>query len=94
MAADSRTQIILAVIGLVGVLGAAAIANWPKSNPNPKPHEGTFGEVSTTCKYSSGPKSGQTQFFPPDSPGLTPGRVGYSCTDGMGSSGVGVPNAE
>lgn len=54
--------------------------------------ENSGDNTSTTCKYNSGPKAGQIQYFPPDTPGLRPAQVGQSCTDGMGSWGVAIPD--
>jgi hypothetical protein len=49
-------------------------------------------QISTTCRYRSGPKAGRTQYFRPDTPGLTPARVGQPCHDGQGSVGTAVPD--
>jgi hypothetical protein len=43
--------------------------------------------MSFTCKYTAGPKAGQTQNFA-GVPGVAPAPVGAPCTDGQGSSGV------
>lgn len=54
--------------------------------------EGSSNSMSTTCRYTMGPKSGQTEYFDPRTPGLRPAMVGQPCTDGMGSYGSAVPN--
>ena len=50
------------------------------------------GGMTTTCGYSMGPKSGQVQYFHPNTPGLRPVMVGQSCTDGKGSWGTAIPD--
>jgi hypothetical protein len=60
-----------------GSLGIA-IAGDAKSLPT---------RMSLICKYTAGPKAGQTQNFA-GVPGITPAPVGAPCTDGQGSSGV------
>lgn len=111
MEKSSATQIILAIIALVGALGAALLSNWDKFNSKTEtsttPAEQTPAndvtqnsaislkknpQVSTTCRYTSGPKTGTIEFFPLNTPGLTPGLVGYPCTDGVSSNGLGIPN--
>jgi hypothetical protein len=54
--------------------------------------EDTGSTTSTTCRYTMGPKAGQTQYFRPGTPGLVPAYVGGPCTDGMGSIGTAVPD--
>jgi hypothetical protein len=44
---------------------------------------------SLTCRFTYGPRSGQTIDFS-NVPGATPARIGASCTDGQGSWGVAV----
>ena len=46
--------------------------------------------MSLTCKFNSGPRSGQTFDFS-HTPGATPAPIGASCTDGAGSYGVAQP---
>jgi hypothetical protein len=89
MDATAKTQITIAAMGLVGVIGAALIANWV----------GLFGGkpttavgYSTTCKFTVGPRAGSTQYYPPNAPGLTPAVVGGPCTDGAGSIGYAIPD--
>lgn len=48
--------------------------------------------ISTTCRYTSGPKAGKTHYFPPTQQGLVPAFVGSPCMDGQGNSGVAVPD--
>ncbi len=93
---DGKTQIVVAVIGLVGVLGAALIGSGALSS---RPDRRTAAAVetsgpqfSTTCRFLTGPRAGETIFFPPDTPGLIPVVVGAPCNDGAGSIGVGVPD--
>lgn len=131
-AGGGSMQLIIAILALIGVLGAAVIGNWDKIFPptpvpppaqksefpsevpklevpkpavrseTPKPEVPktilaapvTQVSPSTTCHYTYGAKSGTTEHFIPGTPGLTPGLVGYPCTDGMGSNGVGVPDPQ
>lgn len=63
-------------------------SNGGRPEPEPEPDD----SMSTTCRYTMGPKAGRTQYFRPDTPGLTPAYVGGPCHDGMGSVGVAVPD--
>lgn len=92
---NTKLQIALAVIGLLGVLGAAAIGILPSiinsaSNGAAIPN-GPGGErvPSRTCSYTGGPKKGVTEYFSP-SVTVRPVFVGDSCIDGHGSYGVAV----
>jgi hypothetical protein len=92
MDGSARTQIIVAVIGVVGVIGAALVANWAGVfGGGSKPEDHPI-EYSTTCKFTVGPRTGQTQYYPPGMPGLTPAVVGGPCTDGVGSMGYAIAN--
>jgi hypothetical protein len=51
----SRTQIVIAVIGLVGVLTAALISNWDKIFVKNNPVESTHSTVSPTAVPDSKP---------------------------------------
>lgn len=48
-------------------------------------------QESHTCRFTAGPRAGETQYFPPG-PGVTPAPVGAPCADGMGSTGYAVPD--
>lgn len=61
-----------------------------REEPDPEPVDDEG--MSTTCKYSMGPKAGRTQYFRPGTPGLTPAMIGGPCTDGMGSFGEAIPD--
>ncbi len=96
MDSTARTQITVAVIGVVGVLGAALITNWSSifgSKPETKTNSGGANtvtiEYSLTCKFTYGPRSGSTFRFSPG-PGISPAPVGSPCTDGLGSTGFAV----
>jgi len=62
------------------------------TQPDEVDEEDSDSGVSTTCRYSMGPKAGRTQYFRPGTPGLTPALVGQPCTDGMGSWGAAIPD--
>ena len=47
-----------------------------------------LAQQSRTCKYTSGPKTGQTEFFP----AAMPENIGGACWDGISSQGVAVPD--
>ena len=49
--------------------------------------------LSRTCKYTSGPKAGQKQYFPPHIPIIT-AQIGQPCGDGMGNFGVAVADEQ
>lgn len=51
---------------------------------------GAADNSSSTCKFTNGPKAGQTQHWPRGTPGLTPTQIGLPCHDGMGSYGVAI----
>lgn len=96
MTEAAKTQITVAVIGLIGVLGAALITNWPHIAGNKQSTKASAGEPNTitveytlTCKFTFGPRAGTTFRFAPG-PGITPAPIGALCTDGAGSSGVAV----
>jgi hypothetical protein len=66
------------------------------SNQSPNSSSGTTptstGDgLSSTCQFSNGPRAGQVQHWPRNTPGLTPVPVGQSCTDGV-SYGVAIPD--
>jgi hypothetical protein len=50
-------------------------------------------EESKTCKFTTGPKKGQTLDYN-DVPGVKAINVGMPCTDGFLSFGVAVPDAD
>jgi hypothetical protein len=52
--------------------------------------DGDAEELSTTCKFTAGPRAGQTKHWPRNTPGLTPARVGDPCHDGQGSTGYAI----
>jgi hypothetical protein len=90
---SSRTQITVAIIGVAGVIGAALIANGA----------GLFGsgsssaggtQASTTCRFTTGPRAGTTQYYPPGTPGLIPAFVGGPCHDGAGSAGYAIADSK
>jgi hypothetical protein len=56
----------------------------------PAAAQGQTGQPSLTCKFTHGPRAGQTQDFN-GWPGARMGAVGYPCTDGL-SWGVGIPD--
>jgi hypothetical protein len=88
MDTTSRTQIIVAIIGVVGVIAAALIANWAGIFGQ-KSKSGTATIVySTTCKFTMGPRTGTVFHFQPGT--VVPAPVGYPCTDGAGSSGIAI----
>lgn len=60
-------------------------------NPTTENGKSTDG-LSSTCKFTSGPKAGQVQHWPRSTPGLRPAKPGLPCTDGAGSSGVAIPD--
>src|SRR5215475_15664317 len=67
----SRTEVTIAVIGLVGVLGAALIANWDKLFRKTNPNLNTNGNLSTPLPKPTASNSAgcMTSFFegvPPD----------------------------
>jgi len=91
------TQIIVAVIGLLGILITAFFANLEKifptesSGPILVPPIAIVKSQSRTCKYTSGPKAGTTQYFSPEEyPVIRPAIVGQSCTDGIESTGIAI----
>lgn len=86
MDATSKTQIIVAVIGVVGVIGAALIASGFFT---PKPAEPT---LSTTCQFNVGARAGQTQYYDPNTPYVRATVIGAPCQDGLGSFGVAIAN--
>lgn len=55
----------------------------------PKKKVTAKSNFSRTCEYRSGPRAGETEYFPPEVP-INPARIGQSCTDGMGSFGVAI----
>lgn len=89
---DSKTTIIVAVITVVGGILTAIVGNWDKIFSKPDPGVRTVSAYSTTCRYSNGPKSGQTEYFRPGLFGLTPAQVGGPCHDGAGSWGTAIPD--
>jgi hypothetical protein len=89
---SARTQIIVAVIGVVGVIGSALVANWAGVFGGGSKPEDHLIEYSTTCKFTVGPRAGQSQYYPPGTPGLIPVVVGGPCTDGVGSMGYAIAN--
>jgi hypothetical protein len=56
MASDKKTQIIIAVVGLVGVLGAAAFSNWDKliGTENAKPGNSASPSTPGTAQTITG----------------------------------------
>jgi hypothetical protein len=58
--------------------------------PKPQPTDG----LSTTCKFTSGPRAGQVKHWPRNTPGLTPARIGAPCTDGVGNSGIAIADSD
>ncbi len=61
----------------------AAVADANGSGTAPVPGG---QQVSTTCKFTQGPRAGQTQSFP----GAKPIPVGTACNDGKGNAGAAV----
>jgi hypothetical protein len=55
----------------------------------PKKKSTAKSTFSRTCEYRSGPRAGETEYFPPEVP-ITPARIGQSCTDGQGSFGIAI----
>lgn len=86
MTSAARTQITVAVIGLVGVLGAALIANW--SGIFDRKSDANTIVFSTTCKFTAGPRAGTTYHFQPGT--VVPAPVGAPCQDGVASYGIAV----
>ena len=86
MSGAARTQITVAVIGLIGVLGAALIANW--AGIFGKKSDASTVEHSTTCKFTGGQRAGTTYHFQPGT--VIPAPVGAPCQDGTGSYGIAV----
>lgn len=62
-------------------------------NSRPKKTAKSNGNFSRTCRYTGGPRAGETEYFPPDVP-ITPARIGQSCTDGMGSFGFAIADQD
>jgi hypothetical protein len=92
MDGSAKAQIIVAVIGVVGVIGAALVANWAGVFGGGSKAQDHSIDYSTTCKFTIGPRAGQTQYYPPGMPGLIPVVVGGPCTDGAGSMGYAIAN--
>ena len=72
-------------VGTVALLVAAVM---PWSFDQAQSQELPLG-YSLTCHFTSGPRAGETQQFS-GAEGIAPFRVGSPCTDGLGSSGIGV----
>jgi len=72
---------ILVVGGLVGLL-ILSRTGTAQSMPG-------GSNLTTVCKFSSGPKAGTTFDFKRF--GVQPIPVGYPCTDGQGSNGTAIP---
>ena len=91
MPESQKTQIALGLIGLVGALGAAAIANWgelagKKETPKaPIEVQPDSMERSFLCKFTFGPRAGQVQDYTGHPLGPLP--VGSPCQDGIASTG-------
>jgi hypothetical protein len=68
-----------------GSFGVAIGASPTTSGPPP----GGPAGISTTCRFTNGPRLGQTQNFA-GFPGVTPIPVGSPCTDGAGSTGFAI----
>ncbi len=95
---DHKTEIIIAIIGLVGIVLTAMFANWDKIFPKePTLTNGVpvINSPSRTCKYTSGPKQGTIQYFSPEEyPIINPALVGQRCTDGFKSWGNAIQDIE
>jgi hypothetical protein len=63
----------------------SCIKDYLINKPNKKK---TTSNFSRTCKYLSGPRAGETEYFPPEVP-IIPARIGQRCTDGV-SVGVAI----
>jgi hypothetical protein len=56
------------------------------------PHTGKKNlSASRTCQYTYGPKSGTVEYFPPN---VDEAPIGAPCQDGMGSSGIAIPDSQ
>lgn len=63
------------------------ISGHESSTPSGSEPSGKESGMSTTCRFTSGPRAGEIQFFPRGTPGVRPAPVGSPCTF-SGSSGV------
>jgi len=71
-------------------ISAAVVPNHPPPQIQPTPDDGVvMRQYSRTCTYTQGPKSGKTEYFPPEIP-ANPAEIGQSCTDGLGNTGYAV----
>lgn len=84
MVALGKTEIVVAVIGGVSVIAAAAVQLVGRGDSRTPPG------YSTTCRFTFGPRAGETQYYSPNTPGLTPAVIGGPCTDGARSIGYAI----
>jgi hypothetical protein len=84
----AKTQIIVAVIGVIGAICVALIANLSGIFSTKSTEHGI--QYSTTCKFTSGPRIGAAQYYPPGGIGVVPTIVGGPCTDGARSFGYAI----
>ena len=84
-------QIVVAVIGLVGVVIGGLITITPNFFKKNGSEFVVVKSPSRTCQYTAGPKKGTTQYFDPvNFPIISPANVGQPCTDGIGSHGIAI----
>lgn len=73
----------------VGSTCSDGLTSFGVSVPDPAPDRLRSSErMSHTCKFNRGPLQGETQTLP----NRNPARVGSSCSDGLTSSGIAVPD--
>jgi len=63
-------------------------------NDDDRTGEGQSDGTSTTCRFTMGPRAGQVQHWPRNTPGLRPAPIGAPCTDGADSQGVAIPDGQ
>lgn len=72
----------------------AIAAGWTQAREQTQPNPPVMGQagqsgLSSTCRFSQGPRAGQTQDYRGQ---VQPIPVGSPCTDGQGSYGVAIPD--
>ncbi len=69
--------------------GSTGIGVTPSAAPGVPPGAPLPENMTLSCQFSAGPRSGQVERFGAAS-GVTPFAVGEACADGRGSTGLGV----
>lgn len=67
--------------------GGILVAPNGSSSPSVQTNAGSLPNISATCQFTAGPRTGQIIDFQ-GVPGARPGPMGLPCQDGMGSTGI------